>query len=124
MGDRLGDRELQAFANPYAQAYLTNTILVVKNTLDWLSGDTDLLAASAKLLMDPNLTYSDLRKPDVKDEKDEAAIKKADESYRTDRKSLQTKVQWTLTLGVPLLFALFGIGRWRMRLNTKAAKKL
>ena len=51
-----GDPNLQAIAKPYARDYLTGTILSVKNTLDWISGDADLLAASAKLLSEPNLT--------------------------------------------------------------------
>src|SRR5690606_37558318 len=39
-----GDRQLLAVAGPYAQRYLTNTILAVKNTMDWITGDQDLLA--------------------------------------------------------------------------------
>jgi ABC-type uncharacterized transport system involved in gliding motility auxiliary subunit len=124
MGAVGGDRELMMIANPYAQAYLTGTILAVKNTLDWMSGDADLLAASAKLLMDPNLTYSDVSKPEIEGEPDEATLKKLDEEYRTARQNLQTKVQWSLTLGVPLLFAGLGVGRWRFRRSKKAQKKL
>ena len=74
--------------------------------------------------MDPNLTYSDISKPDIEAEDDEAAIKKKDEEYKNTRQALQTKVQWSLTLGVPLLFAFFGFGRWRYRLTKKGAKKL
>ena len=124
MGAIGGDKQLQMIAGPYAQAYLTGTILSVKNTLDWMSGDADLLAASAKLLMDPNLTYSDVSKPEIEAEDDEEAIKKKDEEYRSARKLLQTKIQWSLTLGVPFLFALFGLGRWRYRLAAKSARHL
>ena len=124
MGAIGGDRELQMIAGPYAQAYLTGTILSIKNTLDWMSGDADLLAASAKLLMEPNLTYSDVSKPSMDAADDEAAIKKKDEEYRTARKAMQTQVQWSLTLGVPLLFAAFGVGRWRYRNAQKSAKKV
>ena len=35
-------------------------------------------------------------------------MRKKDEDYRRPRNKLQRHVQWTLTLGVPLLFALFG----------------
>ena len=124
MGAVGGDRELQMISEPYARAFLTPMILAVKNTLDWMSGDADLLAVSAKLLMDPNLTYSDVSKPDIPEDVDEETLKKMDEDYRESRKSLQTKVQWSLTLGVPLLFAAFGFGRWRWRLSKKAARKL
>ena len=41
-----GDEMLQQLAMPYAQQILTNTILVFKNMLDWVTGDVDLLAVS------------------------------------------------------------------------------
>jgi ABC-type uncharacterized transport system involved in gliding motility auxiliary subunit len=110
-----GDRELLMIAGQYANRYLTNTILSVKNTLDWISGDTDLLATSAKLISDPNLTYRDVAKPKIAAEDDEAAIRKKDEDYKAARVRLQRGVQWTLTLGVPLFFAFFGLFRWRGR---------
>ncbi len=119
-----GDRELLMIAGQYANRYLTNTILSVKNTLDWISGDADLLAASAKLLQEPNLTYRDVSKPKIKAEDDEAAIRKKDEDYRAARGKLQTGVQWTLTLGVPFFFAFFGMFRWRGRQTKKDKYRL
>jgi ABC-type uncharacterized transport system involved in gliding motility auxiliary subunit len=118
-----GDPTLQAISQPYAQRFLTGTILSFKNTLDWMSGDTDLLAASAKIIGDANLTYASLGKPTISDKDDETAVKKKDEEYRKARKSLQRNVQWTLTLGLPFAFALFGIGRWRYRETKKREKK-
>lgn len=117
-----GDPQLLMIASPYAQRYLTNTILAVKNTLDWMSGDADLLAASAKIMQEPNLTYSSIDKPKISEKDDEAAIRKKDEEYRSQRKNLQDKVQWTLIIGVPLVFAAFGIGRWRYRENKKTQR--
>ena len=67
-----GDRQLLMIAGQYANRYLTNTILSIKNTLDWISGDADLLAASAKLISDPNITYRDVAKPKISAEDDEA----------------------------------------------------
>ncbi len=119
-----GDPQLQMFAQPYAQRYLTATILSVKNTLDWMSGDTDLLATSAKIIGEPNLTYSSIKPPKIEAEDDEAAIKKKDEEYKASRKQLQTAVQWSLTLGMPLFFALFGFIRWRMREGQRDQVKL
>ncbi|HEY3234913.1 MAG TPA: GldG family protein [Polyangiaceae bacterium] len=110
-----GDQQLQMIAQPYAQKFLTNTILSFKNTLDWMSGDVDLLAASAKILGDPNLSYASIDKPSVSATDDEAAAHKKDEEFRGKRRSLQRQVQWTVTLGAPLAFAFFGIGRWRWR---------
>jgi ABC-type uncharacterized transport system involved in gliding motility auxiliary subunit len=109
-----GDPQLLMFAQPYTK-YLTSTILSLKNTLDWMAGDSDLVAASAKLIGDPNLTYSNVSKPKFKEGDDEAESKRKDEEYRSSRKSVQTNVQWALTFGVPVLFALFGLLRWRQR---------
>ena len=119
-----GDQELLMFAGPYAQSYLTNTILSLKNTLDWISGDTDLLAASAKIIGFPNLTYSDVEPPRIDAEDDEEAIRKKDEEYRLARKRQQFAVQWTLTLGLPLAVAGFGLLRWRRRQSLKDHYKL
>jgi len=119
-----GDQQLQMIAQPYAQRYLTATILSVKNTLDWMSGDTDLLATSAKIIGEPNLTYSSVKPPKIEAEDDEAAIKKKDEEYKASRKQLQTAVQWSLTIGMPLFFALFGFIRWRMREGQRDQVKL
>ncbi len=114
-----GDRELLMIAGQYANRYLTNTILSVKNTLDWISGDADLLAASAKLISDPNLTYNDVAKPKIAADDDDAAIRRKDDEYKAARGKLQSGVQWTLSLGVPLFFAFFGLFRWRGRQSKK-----
>lgn len=115
MGGFGGDEELQMISQPYAQKYLTATILAFKNTLDWMGGDSDLIAASAKLLGDTNLTYSDIEKPKQEATDDEATLVKKMEEYKTERKKVQQRVQWTLTFLAPALFAGFGILRWRRR---------
>ena len=119
MGSVGGDQLLQQIAQPYAERYLMNTILSVKNTLDWMTGDSDLIESSAKIIGDANLTYSSLGKLNIPADADEATMKRLDEEYRAKRQSLQSSVQWTLTLGVPVLFALFGILRWRQRGNLR-----
>lgn len=119
-----GDEQLLMIAEQYAGRYMTNTILSIKNTLDWLSGDADLLASSAKLIREPNLTYRDVAKPKIAAEDDEAAIKKKDEEYRSARRNLQSNVQWTLTLGLPLFFGFFGFFRWRSRQARREKLKL
>jgi ABC-type uncharacterized transport system involved in gliding motility auxiliary subunit len=110
-----GDQQLQMIAGPYAQKYLTATILAIKNIFDWMSGDVDLIAASAKILGEPNLTYSSVKKPEFKVQDSDDEIRKKDEEYRQARKNLQKNVQWTLTLGMPIVFALIGLWRWRSR---------
>jgi ABC-type uncharacterized transport system involved in gliding motility auxiliary subunit len=114
-----GDEQLLQLAGPYAQNALTNTILSFKNTLDWLSGDTDLLAVSAKILSEPGLVYGDLSKPKFDEESDEA-LKKRDIEMREAKKTQQHLVELTLVLFLPLLFIAYGVIRWRLRMSARA----
>ena len=116
---RQGDEQLLQLAGPYAQEALTNAILSLKNTLDWMSGDTDLLAVSAKILSEPGLVYGDVSKPQFGDDSDEA-LKKRDEEMRAAKKVQQHWVEASLILILPLLFALYGVLRWRLRLSARA----
>lgn len=123
MGPMGGDEELMMISGPYAQQYLTGTILAFKNTLDWMGGDSDLIAASAKLIGEPNLTYLDVAKP--KDAPTDAdAAKRQAEEYDAQITKVQQWVQWTMILVPAALFALFGIARWRMRENARGAISL
>jgi hypothetical protein len=114
------DQELLQLASPYAQQALTQTILAFKNTLDWISGDTDLLAVSAKIIQDPNLVYGDVSKPSFGDNESEEQTRKHEEEMKQARKHTQDAVTWILTLGIPLFFALYGVLRWRMRETSRA----
>jgi ABC-type uncharacterized transport system involved in gliding motility auxiliary subunit len=118
-----GDKDLLMYAQPYAGKFLTSTIISFKNTLDWMSGDSDLVAASAKLLSEANLTYSSVSKPKFKAEENEDEIKKKDEEYRAARKDLQTHIQWFLILGMPAAFGAFGVLRWQTRQSRRDALK-
>jgi len=114
-----GDKELEQLGQAYlSKTVLTAMILSFKDTLDWLTGDTDLLAASAKLLAEPNLVY-DVGKPKFDPNETEDQLKKQLEDLRNARKRQQYYVEWILILGVPLLFALFGVTRWRMRIASR-----
>ena len=124
MGSFGGDQDLQAVAWPYARKYLTGTILAFKNIMDWMAGDSDLIAASAKLIGEPNLTYADIEKPQVSAEDSEEELAKKTEEYRLQRQSVQNRVQWTLTLLPPLAFAAFGVGRWRRRESNRDRIKI
>jgi ABC-type uncharacterized transport system involved in gliding motility auxiliary subunit len=112
-----GDEELLMLSGPYAQQYITGSILVFKNTLDWLTGDTDLLAVSAKILSDPNLAYGDKLKltPDMSEED----IRKEMEKLKEARKRDQRNVELLLVLGIPAVIALLGLVLWRLRLSSR-----
>jgi len=113
-----GDEQLLMLASPYAQQFITGSILVFKNTLDWLTGDTDLLAVSAKILADPNLAYGDKLK--ITPDESEEQIKKQMDDLKSSRKSEQVNVEIFLILGIPFLFGVYGLLRWRMRLASRA----
>ncbi len=113
-----GDEQLQQLAMPYAQQILTNTILVFKNMLDWVTGDVDLLAVSAKILQEPGLAYGDVSKPNF-DDMTEEQLKKQDDNMKKERKRVQHVVEGTLVVGLPILFALFGLFLWRRRLTSR-----
>jgi hypothetical protein len=124
MGGMGGDEELQMISGMYAQKYVTYAILALKNTLDWMGGDPDLLATSAKLLGESNLTYADIKKPRQEAGDDEQALIKKAEEYKGERKKVQGMVQWSLTLVAPALFAAFGIFRWRRRESARDSMSL
>jgi ABC-type uncharacterized transport system involved in gliding motility auxiliary subunit len=113
-----GDEELLMISQGY-QGNLQNAILSLKNTLDWISGDNDLLASSAKLLNESNLVYDSIAKANFADESEEQVTKRDDE-MRKARKTRQRNVEISLILVLPVLFALFGIVRWRLRMNARA----
>jgi ABC-type uncharacterized transport system involved in gliding motility auxiliary subunit len=119
MGPMGGDEDLMMISQPYAQQYLTETILAFKNTLDWMSGDSDLIAVSAKLLGDTNLTYSDIQKPkDMSADPD--ASKKAAEEYEAEINRVQQRVQWTMIFFPAALFGLVGVLLWWRRNANRA----
>ena len=115
-----GDEQLLMMAAPYAQQFVTGSIIMFKNTLDWLTGDTDLLAVSAKILSDPGLVYGDKSHVQITPDMTEDQIKKQEEDLKAGRKFQQRDVQILLILGIPFLLAAFGLARWRMRINARA----
>src|SRR5690606_14846618 len=103
---------------------LTNTILAVKNTMDWITGDQDLLAISAKIIGDPNLKYASLQPDAIPVDASDDDLKRIEQEYKQARKRLQVRIQWVLTLLVPLLFAAYGLIRWRGRVSKRSDLKL
>jgi ABC-type uncharacterized transport system involved in gliding motility auxiliary subunit len=122
MPDLGGDEQLKMLAGPYAQQFITTSILVLKNTLDWVTGDTDLLAVSAKLTSEPNLIYGS--RPKITLDATEEQIRKQEEELKESRKVQQHNVELLLILGLPLLFAGYGLLRWRTRLAARASVSL
>ena len=119
-----GDEKLQQIAGPYADLQrgavpLLYAIMVTKNTLDWLTGDSDLLAASAKLLSEPGLVYGDINAPKFNENDTDEDIKRQEKEMRDARKNTQRNIGLFLTLFAPLAFVAYGLLRWRMRTNAR-----
>jgi ABC-type uncharacterized transport system involved in gliding motility auxiliary subunit len=119
-----GDEQLLMIAGPYAQQFITGSILVFKNTLDWLSGDLDVLAVSAKIMSDPNLVYGDLPKLKIGADESDDELRKAEEELKAARKEQQRNIDLLLILGIPAMFAAYGLLRWRRRLTARASVSL
>jgi ABC-type uncharacterized transport system involved in gliding motility auxiliary subunit len=117
-----GDEQLLMAAGPYAQQFITGSILVFKNMLDWLSGDTDLLAVSAKLISEPSLVYGDKLK--ITPDETEDQLKKQEDEMKAARKDEQRNIELFLILGIPLLFAGYGLLRWRRRTAARESVSL
>lgn len=110
-----GDEFLNQIAGPYVQVIGTTFILQTKNLLDWMTGDVDLLAASAKILMEPNLAYGDVVKPKAGDDMTEEQLKKEEDRIKKERKTKQRWIEGTMTLGIPAMFIGLGLVLWRVR---------
>lgn len=115
----MGDETLQQLAMPYAQSILTNTIVVFKNMLDWVTGDVDLLAASAKILQEPGLAYGDVSKPNF-DEMTDEQLKKQEEAMKQERKKVQKVLSAVLIVVPSGLFIVLGLFLWRRRISARA----
>jgi ABC-type uncharacterized transport system involved in gliding motility auxiliary subunit len=110
-----GDEFLNAIAGPYVQLIGTTFILQTKNLLDWMTGDVDLLAASAKILQEPNLAYGDVVKPKAGEDLTEEQLKKEEDRIKKERKTKQYWIEGAMTIGIPLLFIGLGLVLWRVR---------
>jgi len=59
-------------------------------------------------------------KPKFDQDETDEQLKKRDDEMKQARKGTQNTVATVLILGVPLLFALYGVLRWRLREASRA----
>jgi hypothetical protein len=87
-----------------------------------MSGDPELLAATAKFFGDPDLVYP-VELPKVEEGDTPEIARRKDEDYVGAKRQTKQAIQWTLTLVIPVFFAVLGLLRWRRRVAapTKAA---
>ncbi len=119
-----GDDALLQVAMPYAQKQLSAALLAFKNTLDWATGDTDLLAVSAKILSEPGLVYGDISKMTFDPNETEQMIMAREGESKKARKTTQRAVEVILIPGIPLLMGLVGLLRWQSRKKSRASSSL
>lgn len=115
------DRNLREIAQSAA--------MVAQNSIDWLAGDNDLIAMRTRNLDDPPLEVppgalkAQEQIQEAQAAQDEAKFKKAQEEGKAAIEAWEVKksmYRWGNVVGVPLLFALFGLIRYSMRKNAKS----
>lgn len=103
------------------------------NAVDWLAADLDLIAIRAKTVEEPALDIPDsvLAAEETvlvaAEEGSEAGVEEALEERKAAIESWEAKkraYRWLNTLGIPILFALFGLFRWQRRKQKKETLKL
>ncbi len=103
------------------------------NAIDWLAADSDLIAIRAKTTEEPALDIPDSvlvaesTALSAAEQGDEGGVEAALAERRAAIESWDSKklgYRWLNTLGIPFLVALFGLLRWRKRLNKKKTLKL
>ena len=125
-----------AFMPPRPQqgdVQMNAALALALNAIDWLAADSDLIAIRAKTTEEPALDIPDSvlvaeSTALVAAEKgDEGGVESALAERRAAIESWDAKklgYRWVNTLGIPFLVALFGLLRWRQRLNKKKTLKL
>jgi ABC-type uncharacterized transport system involved in gliding motility auxiliary subunit len=120
------DEELMRYAAIYDRNTRVYSFLVAKQTCDWISQETDLLAVGAKLMSDPELTYPKSPAPTpAPDEKpDSEAFRKKKQAWIDSIKAEQRFTQWANILIGPALIGLIGLYRWWNRNAKRASVKI
>lgn len=128
--DSLVRDELLPPAEQGGERQLNSALALALNAIDWLSQDDDLIAIRAKNVEDPTLEVP----IGVQQAEDTARLaaesrdRKGMEKALADRKAAVTAweakkagYRWFNTLGIPALFLLYGLFRWRWRSAVKVA---
>jgi ABC-type uncharacterized transport system involved in gliding motility auxiliary subunit len=125
-----------AFMPPRPQqgdVQMNAALALALNAIDWLAADSDLIAIRAKTTEEPALDIPDSvlvaesTALSAAEQGDEGGVEAALAERRAAIESWDSKklgYRWLNTLGIPFLVALFGLLRWRQRLNKKKTLKL
>jgi len=125
-----------AFMPPRPQqggVQMNAALALALNAIDWLAADSDLIAIRAKTTEEPALDIpdsvlvSESTALAAAEQGDEGGVESALAERRAAIESWDAKklgYRWINTIGIPFLVALFGLLRWRQRLNKKKTLKL
>ncbi len=119
------DEGLMRYAMAYNQVGRLPSIFVAKQTCDWITNETDLLATAVKLQQDPEITYKTPAPTPEGDEKiDSESFQKKRQAWTEAIRSEQTWTKWANMLGGSTLILLLGLFRWWRRNSIRASVKI
>lgn len=111
---------------------MNSALALALNAVDWLAADSDLIAIRAKTVEDPALDIPDSV---LTAESDAMAAAEVGDKEGVERAIAEGKAaikawnsrklayRWGNTLGIPVLFTVFGLIRWRLRASRKRTLK-
>ncbi len=111
------------------QGQMSGGLALALNAIDWLAQDADLIAIRAKNIEDPALDVpqhvqeAEQEVRTAAEQGDEEETEDALARHREAIKEWDSKKAWYrygITIGLPLLIALAGLGRWYLRANKRS----
>jgi ABC-type uncharacterized transport system involved in gliding motility auxiliary subunit len=119
------DEGLMRYAMAYQQIGRLPSIFVAKQTCDWMTNETDLLATAVKLQQDPEITYrTPAPTPEGEEKVDSETFQKKRRDWTDAIRSEQTWTKWSNMIGGSSLILLLGLVRWWRRNSVRAAVKI
>jgi hypothetical protein len=113
------------YAMAYQQIGRLPSIFVAKQTCDWMTNETDLLATAVKLQQDPEITYrTPAPTPEGEEKVDSETFQKKRRDWTDAIRSEQTWTKWQNMIGGSSLILLLGLFRWWRRNSVRAAVKI
>lgn len=139
--------EIMGQAQPGQECQMSGPLALALNSMDWLAQDSDLIAIRAKNVEEPTIEVpQDVREAEeeartaaesavaaaqqgdqaaaeglVEEQEEALERRKAALDEWEDKKALY---RWGNMIGIPILFAIFGVIRWQIRQNKRKNIKL
>ncbi|MCC7539512.1 MAG: GldG family protein [Deltaproteobacteria bacterium] len=128
------DDNILAFLSRMQRSQTPSNLALLLNAVDWLAQDADLVAVRAKEVEDPQVEAPrELRQQMQQANEQEENAQTRRQQREAQQRRTQAEAEWDAkkalykwgnTFAWPLLFAIFGIVRWRLRLAQRASVKL